>query len=130
MPSSDEAPRGLALEQAIIWIMAGDELPDPDEVVLLYLPDYQYPRPHLARLIKGDPEAEGEHYRLDWWQLTTWAITSQPVRDDHQWARVPAPEGVTWRNVPASLAEPEPEPAPEPAPPAESAQLTLFGDPA
>lgn len=111
------------------WIMASDSLPTEGELVLLYLPEYQYPRPHLACLITGDPEEEGDYCRADRWQLTTWAYSYPPVQSNHQWARVPAPEGATWAEVPTALLEPEPapEPAPVTPPPADPTQPTLFG---
>jgi len=112
------------------WIKAGQELPNSDELVLLHLPEYQYPVPHLARLIKGDPEAEGTYYQLDHWMLTSWGYNSPPVQAGHQWARVPAPEGVTWADVPTTLTEPEPpsEPVPvAPPPPPDPTQPNLFG---
>lgn len=113
----------------LTWITAGESLPNPDELVLLHLPEYQYPRPHLARLIKGDPEAEGTYYQRDHWMLTSWGYNSPPVQAGHQWARVPAPDGVTWADVPATLTEPEPvpEPAPVTPPQADPTQPNLFG---
>lgn len=115
------------------WITASDDLPEEGETVLLHLPEYQYPVPHLARLIKGDPEAEGTIYQRDHWMPVEWPSSHPPVQSAHQWARVPAPDGVTWANVPTTLMEPEPLPvstsrAPTPEP--EPAQPNLFGAPA
>lgn len=108
------------------WTPARDELPAEGEPVLLYLPNYELPRPALAILRKGDPEAEGDHYRLDSWlcaALRGVGATVQTVRPEHLWARIPTPEGVDgWTGAVFTFPE---EPAPEPVLPPEP-QAPLF----
>src|SRR5690606_9802403 len=73
------------------WTPASDDLPAEGEPVLLYLPNYEWPRPALAMLRKGDPEAEGDHYRLDSWlcaALRGVGATVQTVQPEHLWARI------------------------------------------
>lgn len=86
------------------WIPASDNLPREDEIVLLHL-RRAAPTPHLARLIKGDPNHAGEHYQRDKWLLFEWSGGFPPVQEHDQWARVPAPAGVTWASVTPELLE-------------------------
>lgn len=116
---------------ALTWTPVSEALPNEGETVLLHLPDYQIHHARLATLVRGDPNHDGEYYRRDKWFNTTshgW-ITEAYTQPDQQWARIPAPEGITWANVPATLTEPEPvpEPAPVMPPPADPTQPNLFG---
>lgn len=92
------------------WINASDSLPGERELVLVYLPDYQLARPRLARLIKGDPEAQGTYYQRSRWMPMEWPADQPPVQANHQWARIPAPDGVTWATRPKPWMETEQEP--------------------
>lgn len=109
------------------WINASESLPGERELVLLYLPDYQLARPRLARLIKGDPEAQGTYYQRDRWLLIEWAGNHPPVQPRHRWARIPAPDGVTWATRPKAWMETEQTPEQEPGAPTGLLQPQLFG---
>lgn len=109
---------------SVTWTPAKDALPCEGETVLLYLPDFAWPRPVIATLRKGDPNHPGAYYRADKWLcasilgIGSWA---QPLKPNHLWTRIATPESVSaWHDARTHTEEPptpiEPQPAPRPKP--------------
>lgn len=100
----------------VTWHQASDRLPATGETVLLHLSAFARPRPRLATIVRGDPNAEGEAYRRDRWVVD--GLAWQYVEPDHVWAPIPTPPGVAeWaRPYGAVTVEEAPEPDEEQAP--------------